>query len=375
LAVGLAATGALKGSRGELQAAASAGVAKLPEAVRPLAADAVKDLQQLLNDIPDSSLTADWKQVCDQMARDLLVGPEKTLAELDSVRRSLLKTGNARLFLIASATNQQHLAGGIDALVSGLDKAPVGRAKYSAARRLEARLRARDPQAVRPVFVGLLNPNSQGGVFVNSAPAASYLDTDRDKLLDYLAGNQYSGQGAHGMFMKTWGAGLAYSNGLRPSPSGGRLLYYAERTPELPQTLRFVIGELKKVQDDPKLAEYALAEAFREIRSAQDYEARGEAMAADLADGFTPEVVVRFQKALLALRSDPNLSRELFRRMPRVYARVLPGLGAPVKEVEDGCFFTIGPEKQFAAYEQYLKTVEGPGAKLYRLYPRDFWLP
>ena len=37
-------------------------------------------------------------------------------------------------------------------------------------------------------------------------------------------------------------------------------------------------------------------------------------------------------------------------------------------------YFVIGPEKQFAAYEEYLKKTEGPDAWLYRLYPRDFWL-
>ena len=37
-------------------------------------------------------------------------------------------------------------------------------------------------------------------------------------------------------------------------------------------------------------------------------------------------------------------------------------------------FFVIGPEKQMAAYEAYLKSVEGADTQLYRLYPRDFWL-
>jgi hypothetical protein len=35
----------------------------------------------------------------------------------------------------------------------------------------------------------------------------------------------------------------------------------------------------------------------------------------------------------------------------------------------------IGPEKQLAAYEEYLKKADAPGARLWRLYPRDFWTP
>ena len=60
--------------------------------------------------------------------------------------------------------------------------------------------------------------------------------------------------------------------------------------------------------------------------------------------------------------------------MPEVYARVLPGMGLAAKEVPGAIHFVIGPEKQLAAYEQYLKKAEGPETRLFRLYPRDFWL-
>ena len=176
------------------------------------------------------------------------------------------------------------------------------------------------------------------------------------------------------MFMKTWGAGLAYSNGIRLRVGDGRLNYYAERTPLLPQTLQFVIGELKKAEPDPSLADYAIAEAFDATRSAMPYEVRGEAMADDLADGLTSAVVARFHKAILDLRQRPDLAAELFRRMPKVNERILPGMGIPAKDVPGGVYFVIGPEKQLEAYEQYLKKAEGPETRLFRLYPRDFWL-
>jgi Zn-dependent M16 (insulinase) family peptidase len=336
---------------------------------------AADDLDQLLADVPESSRAQDRRQVSEQMRRDSMVTPAKALAELDALRRGLLTTGGARLFSIASAEGHRALAPGIDVLLKGLTQAPAAAAKHAATRRIEARLRARDPEATAPLFVGLLNANSQGGVLLLSAPGAHYEDTDRDKLLDYLAGNQLGGHGAHGLFMKTWGAGLAYSNGVRPSPSTGRLNYYAERTPELPQTLRFVIGEVRAARPDAAMAEYAIAESFSEIRAASSYEWRGEAMAQDLADGVTPAVVARFHKALLELRRTPDLSAELARRMPRVYARVMPGLGAPVKDVAGGVYFVIGPEKQIAAWEQYLQSIYGAATRVHRLYPRDFWMP
>jgi hypothetical protein len=348
---------------------------KLPEGAKSLVADAAKDLDQILPDIPDDSLGQDWEYLTREIRADLLVPPAQALAELDAVRKDILKTGGARMFLISSGVTRAALEPGVQELLSGLEVAQVVPAKYGSTRLVESRLRERLKSSERPVFVGLVNPNTQGGVFLNSAPSATYADADnRDALLDYLASRLYGGAGAHAIFIKTWGAGLAYSNGLGGSPSNGRLSYYAERTPELPQTLRFVIEELKKARPDPGLTEYAIAIAFSQFRSASPYESRGEAMAADIADGTPPEAVRKFRQGLLSLRSMPNLSDELFKRMNTVYARILPGMGAKAGTVEGGVFYVIGPEKQLTAYEQYLKTVEGPEARLYRIYPRDYWL-
>jgi hypothetical protein len=212
-----------------------------------------------------------------------------------------------------------------------------------------------------------------GGVFINSVPLTSYADTDREKMLDFLTSKLYGGGGAHAVFSKTIGAGLAYSNGVSSNPSSGRFQYYAERTPELPQTLRFVIEEVKRPFPEPSLVEYVTALSFNS-RAASPYEARGEAIANDLADGVTPETVRKFRQAILDLRKMPNLAEELFKRKDKVYERILPGYGAKGNTFAGANYFVIGSEKQMAAYEAYLKSAEGEDAKLYRLYPRDFWL-
>ena len=97
-------------------------------------------------------------------------------------------------------------------------------------------------------------------------------------------------------------------------------------------------------------------------------------MAADLADGQTPERVRSFRHAVLNLRAEPNLSTELYKRMGAVYAAVLPGYGTRAKDVPGAIYFVIGPEKQIEVYEKYLKSVEGADARVFRLYPRDFWV-
>ena len=238
---------------------------------------------------------------------------------------------------------------------------------------VEARLRQRGAITDPPPFVGLLAPNMNGGVVITSVAGPSYADFgDREKQLDFLASRLFAGYGAHGIFLKTIGAGLAYSNGLRGSIGAGRVGYYAERTPELPQTIRFVVGELRGGARDASLADYTIAQVFADLRGAQTYESRAEAMAADLADGQTPEEVRKFRQSILTLRKDPNLGNILFDRKDRVYSAVLPGYdGASWKPAPDGVYFVIGPDKQLDAYERYLQTF---GGALVRLYPRDFWM-
>jgi hypothetical protein len=138
--------------------------------------------------------------------------------------------------------------------------------------------------------------------------------------------------------------------------------------------MKFVIDEIQKADYDPALVDYAIAQAFNGTRAAASYENRGEAMAANLADGLTPEIISRYHREILRLRDTPNLAAELFGRMPGIYSQVLPVMGTSKSSIKDGIYFVIGPEKQLAAWETYLKSVEGPDAKLYRLYPRDFWM-
>jgi hypothetical protein len=138
----------------------------------------------------------------------------------------------------------------------------------------------------------------------------------------------------------------------------------------LPQTLRFVIEQLKKAKADPNIARYAIAKAF-DSRVAIGFEARASAMAANLVDELTPEVVKTFRTRVLDAAKNPKLADALFGRMEAVYGKVLPGYGTLDPS---GIYFVIGPEKQMAAYQDYLRAAIGKTATLHRLYPRDFWI-
>jgi Zn-dependent M16 (insulinase) family peptidase len=366
------------GSRAELKAALAKPelIAGLSPAAQAIAKDAAKDLDLTLIEIPDSSLAADWTYLVTAMRDDLMTPPAQVLAAIDSLRVEVLRRANTRMWQVGSTSTQKAIASQIDALASSFGDGAAAPKASGSVKLIDARLAARDSSATSPVYVGLIAPNMKGGVILTSVPSAHFSDaSDRDKQLDYLASRLYAGYGAHGVFLKTIGAGLAYSNGLRGSVQSGRAGYYAERTPEIPQTVKFVVDILKNAERDAKLADYAVAQVFGENRASGTYEARAEGIASDLADNQPPDQVRAFRASILTLRKDPNLGNTLFDRKDAVYGKDLPGYNVKGRDVAGAEYFTIGPDKQLDAWEAYLKNAEGADTKLYRLYPRDFWMP
>lgn len=361
--------------RAEIKAllASPAALENLSPSAQTIATDALKDLDLTLIEIPDSSLTADFAYLCAAMRDDLLTAPADTLTAMNALRASLLERGKARMFTVGNTDMEKELTPSVSAFAGRLGSpAAAPRTAASTQKLIDARLLARDPEAKNPQQVGLLAPNMKGGVIITSVPSAQFSDFgDREQQLDYLASRLFAGYGAHGVFLKTIGAGLAYSNGMRGSIASGRIGYYAERTPELPQTVRFVIGEVKGSPRDTKLADYVVAQVFGENRGAGSYESRAEGMATDLADGQPSEMVRKFRQSILELRKDPKLGQILFDRKDAVYARFIPGYGAKV--AGGGVYFVIGPDKQLDAWDQYVRSA-GEGG-LQRLYGRDFWMP
>lgn len=346
----------------------------LSPSAKEIAKSAAQDLEQMLNDLPDNSLAADWKFLCRTLQHDLAQTPAQTLADLNSVRKMLLNTTQTRVFMIGSAATEDKLDTALNGLFEGFSHVGVTPQNYPSAGLIDARVMARMNITAPPVYAGLIAPDMHTGVFINTAPITAYKDTDRVSLLKLLAAGLYGGGGKQSVYTKSTGAGLSYSTGVAANPGSGRFLYYAERTPELPQTLRFVIDEIKRSPVDTALTDYVVSGAVGAFRSAGDYEARGEAMANDLADSTPPELVKKFRLAILKLRKEPGLINKIYTYKDEVYETILPGYGKPAKDIAGGNYFVIGPEKQMQAYENYLKSADGAETILYRLYPRDFWM-
>jgi len=366
------------GKREELKAALAddATFAGLSPAAAAIAREAAKDLDLTLIEIPDDSLATDWRYLAGAIRTDLFTEPSTALAELDGLRKRLLNRGNARMWLVSSTAIQKALAPAVGKLAASLATGEVLEGAEKGARVVTSRIGARDVYATDPLYVGLLAPNMKGGVIITSVPMVHFADAaNKEKQLDYLATRLHAGYGAHGVFLKTLANGLAYSNGLRGTVQSGRAGYYAERTPEIPQTVKFVVDTLKSAERDPRLGDYAVAQVFGESRAASTYESRAEGIANDLADNQPPEQVRAFRASILELRKDANLGNTLFDRKDAVYGRMLPGYNVKGADVPGAFYFAIGPDKQIDAWEAYLKNAEGSETRLFRLYPRDFWMP
>jgi Zn-dependent M16 (insulinase) family peptidase len=350
---------------------------KLPALSRTLFTDAIDDLKNLMAGMPDNSLEGDMKNVIAVMTKEIRIPLAQTFSQITSVIRGMEHRDNVRGYIVASRASSADVAPVLGAIVKSCATAPSERQAYSPAPRVSARVAERTSDSSQPLFVGLVNENTRAGIHYNTSNLASFEDSEPEKLLSFLSARLYGGGGAHSMFMKTWSAGLAYSNGLRSNEMSGRLMYYAERCPELAQTMSFVTDQLKSAPYDTGLADYAVSQAFAVNRAGNGYEQRGMAMANDLADGLLPEDVSRFRSGIMNLRKEGHLYDRLHKRMESTYGEVLPGYGPTAKDVAktkpDLMNFVIGPEKQILGYEEYLKRVEDPNVKLVRLYPRDYW--
>jgi len=322
---------------------------------------------------PPNSWQADLAFLARIVLLDLKTGRQLTIARLKALLEKVLCRANLRVGITGSGKNIETALSGVRGLVSRIKVCRRARASASPAPLVLSRVLTRYPGLKKISFAALVNEDTKSGVFVNSAPGFFYRNCREKDIADFLAVKALGGGGIHGLFMKTWNAGLAYSNGISANPVTGKISYYAERCPDLVKTMAFVAETAKNsVIKEKFMVESALANCFADYRGAQDYPSRGYSAACDAADGITEAGVRKFKTALIKFASAPKAAEKINARVQDVCARVLPGLGGKMA-ASGGICFAIGPEPLLERFEAYMKET-GEGDLLVRLYPRDFWL-
>ncbi|MBN2385012.1 hypothetical protein JXQ70_19225 [bacterium] len=329
----------------------------------------------------------DLQTMIAEFGTDLWTRPEITIGELEAVRQALLAHCQVRVHFTSNSADRLALEKRIKLLVERVVAERKGPATVSDHKRgstrskglLLTRLVDRYPELAHvqelPHCLAIVKKDTQNTLLMNRAPGYNIKSMTGADLKKHLALSLYGGSGAHGVFMQTWGQGLAYSNALYSSVLSGHVHYYAERCNDPVATMSFVTGLLEKAPQtltSPYFLEYALAYNFGSSLTGSDYFTRGRAMAEFLADGFRPELIRQYRSSLLSLRDQENILPELVDLLPEAAGRVVVGYGAKAIESPDTTILLIGPEFQIENMEKYLNKVEGPD-KFYRIYPRDFW--
>ena len=130
-------------------------------------------------------------------------------------------------------------------------------------------------------------------VFFSDFP--DYSRVDRGSLMQVLSSNVLAGAGPQGFYMKTWEAGLAYSNGVANNPNSALLQYYADRIPDIPALVEFVNSLAKQIDrlKDETLVDYSMSQTFAFSRTMLSPAQRGRLIAQDIRDGTEPADVRR----------------------------------------------------------------------------------
>jgi hypothetical protein len=204
------------------------------------------------------------------------------------------------------------------------------------------------------------------------ADLPGYEQVDRDSLIKMLATKLLAGTGPDSFLTKGRENGLAYSSSINSDPSLKLMWYDADRTSDLSSLLNMANSLASGISSerDPFMIDYALEQTFSAPRSLSSFSDRGRGLAEDIYDGNPPWKVRRFSKALLKLRSDPNLLSEMIAKGTDSISPVLLDRRFTDRQrLARSVFFFIGPESMLDDVERQFQI-----PKVLRLYPSDFWL-
>lgn len=340
-----------------------------------LEGELVEYWKKSLPSFADAELVSGLHRLTNEVQEDLKTGPKQTIQDLKDLQRLVIVRSALHLDM---NLNQATLNEIKPDLLKFLGSIPVGeRGQESGSEQggpIVAKLRQRYPefQGVFPYYVGFVNLEGVNGNTIFTARFPGYEDLDHASLLRSLSSRVRAGGGPQSLYMKTWEAGLAYGNGIRPLPARKMLYYYADRSPSISALVQLVNSLYDKLGElgNDSLADYVLSQTFAYSRSMLTFTERARSMAADLRDGIKPEQIRRYAEAVLKLRSEPNFLMDLMKAAPDAADLVLlkPGEEQQQKAAQT-IFFMIGPESMLAQTEQQLSI-----PRLLRLWPSDYWI-
>ena len=102
--------------------ALAAQATSLKPEVAPVIQDAVKDLRQSLNDMPEASLNSGLAYLCKQMDADFRFPAQQALDQIRAALAMTLKADNVRGFVVGSTRSQEQIMPALNKVIEKLDK-------------------------------------------------------------------------------------------------------------------------------------------------------------------------------------------------------------------------------------------------------------
>lgn len=345
-----------------------------------LEAELIDHWKRNLNSFPEDGLPDGLAILAREAQEDLRSGPANTIRELEALQRLVVSRRLLRLDLLVSPQALEALKPDLEKFVDSIPDHPQSGAEDDS-----TDLTATHPiidNVVRqngltgqqsPWYLGLVIPEELTGNITFYSDFVSYSQNDRASLVRLLSSGILSGLGPDSVFMKSREAGLAYALFMRPDPARQLLLYYADRSLDVPSLISSMNSAADAIPSikDPHMVDYALRQAFPMFpRPTLPFSMREQMLVQDIRDGNSPEKVRRFYEGLGKLRNEPNLLSEMTRAGKDSLCGVLLEQSCISQQKADhSIFFFVSTEKILADVEKRLPI------RLIRIWPSDFWLP
>jgi hypothetical protein len=328
--------------------------------------------------LPPNELLAGLRMLACEVKDDLNTGPRKSIADIRELQRIVLSRSALNIDLTLDQSNLDKVK---PALADFLDSFPASPdhesgisensvESYPLLENLKRRYNL--ISADFPRYVGFEDSHNTTASMVFYADFPGYSQLDRKSLLEQLSSNLGAGSGPNTFYMKAQEDGLADGSSVYSDARLRLLRYYAARTPDIFVLIQSVNSTAQSLQalHDPLLVDYALQETFPIPRSMSTFTERGSGIARDIRDGNDPDKLRRFFKAIVRLRTDPNLLSEITSASMESVCPVLINKDCLSQQRQSrSLFFFIGPERLLADAQKKLAIPQ-----MLRIYPSDFWI-
>ena len=286
-----------------------------------------------IDEVNDENLHDDLIYLVNQALDDLKVDPKEVVKKLKGLQDEVIRRNALSIYVTGNRAAIRESKNAIEELLKKIPhRAPVG-FEIEGTPYIVENLQSRYPQVKYdfPAHVGFVHAAGTNGSIDVRAEGPGFEDLSESAMIEFLAAKLFSGGGPHSLFMNTWEAGLAYSNGMANALETGAIVYSAGRSPNIRATTRFarnLVSDFSVFDDASYFSDYVLSRAFSFSRAHRSFSSRGTAIAADLRDGATPQKVRKFSRGLLKLKKDPDLLSKMKEIGRKPVKKVFPGLGA-----------------------------------------------